>query len=77
MGAFLVECEHRDPAVGTWAATTRKKLFQVIVRILAEAKYLDSARHRGLTPPMLPPKARAYLNRLGDAATLARMEATA
>ena len=75
--AFLVECEHRDPAVGTWAATTRKKLFQVIVRILAEAKYLDSARHMGLTPPMLHPKARAYLNRLGDAATLARMEATA
>ena len=74
---FLVECEHRDPAVGRWAVTTRKKLFQVIVRILAEAKYLDSARHRGLTPPMLHPKARAYLNRLGDAATLARMEATA
>ena len=49
----------------------------MIVRILAEAKYLDSARHMGLTPPMLHPKARAYLNRLGDAATLARMEATA
>lgn len=75
--AFLVECEHRDPAVGTWAATTRKKLFQVIVRILAEAKYLDNARHMGLTPPMPHPKARAYLNRLGDAATLARMEAKA
>ncbi len=74
---FLVECEHRDPAVGAWAATTRKKLFQVIVRILAEAKYLDTARHMGLTPPMLHPKARAYLNRLGDAATLARMEAKA
>lgn len=75
--AFLVECEHRDPAVGAWAATTRAKLFQVIVRILAEAKYLDSARRMGLTPPMLHPKARAYLNRLGDAAMLARMEATA
>jgi hypothetical protein len=75
--AFLVECEHRDPAVGAWAASTRKKLFQVIVRILAEARYLDTARHRGLTPPMLHPKTRAYLNRLGDAATLSRMEATA
>ena len=42
--AFLVECEHRDPAVGTWAATTRKKLFQVIVRILAEAKYVGADR---------------------------------
>ena len=75
--AFLVECEHRDPAVGAWADTTRKKLFEVIVRILAEAKYLDSARHLGLTPPMLHPKARAYLKRLGDTTTLARMEGKA
>lgn len=75
--AFLVECEHRDPAVATWAVSTRKKLFEVIVRILAEAKYLDSTRDMGLTPPMLHPKARAYLNSLGDASTLARMEANA
>ena len=75
--AFLIECEHRDPAVGTWAATTRAKLFQVIVRILVEAKYLDSARRMGLTPPMLHPQIRAYLTRLGDTATLARMEPNA
>lgn len=75
--AFLIECEHRDPAVGTWAATTRAKLFQVIVRILVEAKYLDSARRMGLTPPMLHPQTRAYLTRLGDTATLARMEPNA
>lgn len=72
--AFLIECEHRDPAVGIWAATTRAKLFQVIVRILVEAKYLDSARRMGLTPPMLHPQARAYLIRIGDTATLARMD---
>jgi hypothetical protein len=75
--AFLAECEHRDPAVATWAATTRKKLFQVIVRMLVEARYLDTARHMGLTPPMIHPKTRAYLHRLGDTTTLARMEPTA
>ncbi|MEB0114542.1 DUF1819 family protein [Variovorax sp. RTB1] len=75
--AFLTECEHRDNAVGQWAASTREKLFQVIVRILAEAKYLDSTRRMGLTPPMLHPKMRAYLKRLGDAETLTRMEAKA
>jgi len=75
--AFLTECEHRDPAVGTWAESTRKKLFQVIVRVLAEAKYLDNARSMGLKPPMLHPRVRAYLNHLGDATTLARMEAQA
>lgn len=72
--AFLVECEHRDAAVGTWAPSTRAKLFQVIVRMLVEAKYLDSARRMALTPPLLHPQVRAYLNRLGDTATLARME---
>ncbi len=72
--AFLTECEHRDPAVAMWAATTRAKLFQVIVRILVEAKYLDHARRMSLTPPMLHPKTRAYLKRLGDHSTLARME---
>lgn len=74
---FLAECEHREPAVGEWATATRRKLFQVIVRILAEAKYLDSSRHMGLTPPLLHPKTVAYLNRLGDADALARMEARA
>lgn len=72
---FLAECEHRDEAVKGWAQTTREKLFQVVVRILAEAKYLDSTRRMGLTPPMLHPKARSYIQQLGDAETLARMEA--
>jgi hypothetical protein len=71
---FITECESRDDAVGQWTATTRKKLFQVIVRILTEAKYLDSTRRMGLTPPMLHPKARDYLIRLGDPDTLARLE---
>lgn len=72
---FLAECEHRDEAVGSWAETTRAKLFQVVVRILTEAKFLDSTRRMGLTLPMLHPKARAYIQQLGDAETLARMEA--
>jgi Putative inner membrane protein (DUF1819) len=72
--AFLTECQNRDETVRQWASSTREKLFQVIVRILAEAGYLDSTRRMGLTPPLLHPKARAYLNRLGDDDTLARME---
>jgi hypothetical protein len=47
---FLSECAHRDPVVLTWSATTKAKLFQVIVRILAEAKLLESARSLKLTP---------------------------
>jgi hypothetical protein len=47
---FLAECAHRDPVVLAWSATTKAKLFQVIVRILAEAKLLESARSLKLTP---------------------------
>lgn len=72
--SFLIECEHRDDAVRGWSQSTREKLFQVVVRILAEAGYLDSTRKMGLTPPMLHPRAKSYLQRLGDGETLARME---
>lgn len=58
---FLAECAHRDPAVATWSESTRAKLFQVIVRILVEAKYLDSARSMKLTPRSLHPDVRRYL----------------
>ncbi|MDY7573077.1 DUF1819 family protein [Actimicrobium sp. CCI2.3] len=58
---FLVECAHFDPAVAEWSDTTRAKLFQVIVRILAEAKYLESTRSMKLTPRSLHPEVRRYL----------------
>lgn len=55
--AFLTECIRRDGQVESWAPSTKEKLFQVIVRILAEAKYLDSTRRMNLTPPILHPGA--------------------
>jgi hypothetical protein len=75
--SFLEECAHRDEAVAGWTESTREKMFQVVVRILAEAKYLDSTRRMGLTPPMLHPRIVHYLERLGDAQTLAIMETKA
>ena len=58
---FLVECAHRDPSVSLWSNSTRAKLFQVIVRVLVEAKYLDNARSMRLTPRSLHPDVRRYL----------------
>lgn len=58
---FLAECAHHDPAVAGWSESTRAKLFQVIVRILVEAKYLDDARSMTLTPRSLHPDVRRYL----------------
>lgn len=72
--AFLADCGQQDAAVASWAVTTRLKLFQVIVRILAEAKYLESSKTMGLTPPLLHPRVRSYLFQLGDLETLQRMD---
>ena len=71
---FLAECVHRDAQVASWSDSTNKKLFQVIVRILAEAKFIDSTRKLNLTPPMLHPAAISYLKQRKDADVLAVME---
>lgn len=72
--SFLTECAHRDSAASKWAKSTRLKLFEVIVRILVEAKFLDSTKNMQLTPPMLHPRLHTYLTLLGARDTLARME---
>lgn len=59
---FLAECAHHDATVAEWSDSTKAKLFQVIVRILAEAKYLESARSMRLTPQSLHPDVRRYLS---------------
>ena len=59
---FLTECAHQDPAVTKWSDTTKAKLFQVIVRILAETKYLVSAKTMQLSPRALHPVVRRYLH---------------
>ena len=47
---FLAKCAHRDFAVASWADSTKAKLFQIIVRILIDANYLENARSMKLTP---------------------------
>ena len=58
---FLAECTLHYPAIANWTDATRAKLFQVIVRVLVEAKYLDNARSLRLTPKSLNPDVRRYL----------------
>lgn len=72
--AFWVECAHRDGEIERWSASTREKLFQVIVRILVEAKYLDSSRKLNMTPPSLHPTVISFLKRHGELEILATMK---
>ena len=71
---FLVECAHQDPQVAGWSDSTRAKLLQVIVRILVEAKYLESARSMKLTPKSLHPDVRRYLSARHEAYVLDCLE---
>lgn len=71
---FLTECAHHDSAVAGWSDSTKAKLFQVIVRILAEAKYLESARSMKLTPHALHPVVRRYLSTHDEAYVLDCLE---
>lgn len=71
---FLQECEHRDESVADWTPSTRAKLLQVLLRILAEAKYLDSTRNLKLTPPLLHPGVTRYLRAHQDDYTIEAME---
>ncbi|OOG58026.1 DUF1819 family protein [Polaromonas sp. C04] len=71
---FLAECAHHDAAVAGWSESTKAKLFQVIVRILAEAKYLESASSMRLTPQSLHPDVRRYLSARGETYALDCLE---
>ncbi len=72
--SFWVECTHRDGEIENWSASTRKKLFEVIVRILAEAKYLDSSKKMNMTPPGLHPTVISFLKRHGELDVLTVMK---
>jgi hypothetical protein len=72
--SFLHECEHRDPAVAEWSESTRKKIYQVIVRILTESGYLKSTRTTELAVPHLHPEVLQHLKKTGWQDILAEME---
>ncbi len=58
---FLADCENRDEVVVGWSESTKKKLGQVIIRILAEIGYLESSRVLQLSPISIHPKIRDYI----------------
>ena len=63
---FLEECAKHAPEVEGWAQSTRKKLGQVVIRILAEAKYLANTRSMTFRPVSLVPEVRHCLERDGE-----------
>ena len=58
---FLIECEHLSEIVAGWSGSTKKKLGQVVFRILAESGYLNSDHKMQLSAIQIHPKVRDYL----------------
>ena len=74
--AFLAACVQRDPEVANFSATTQAKMLQVVLRVLAEGKYVDSTKTLRLTPPHLHPDVVRYLKRHGETTVLSTMDMT-
>jgi hypothetical protein len=73
---FLAECAQRDPDVANYSETTKAKMLQVVLRILAETKYLDSTKTVRLTPPHLHPDVVRFLKQNDERVVLSTMELT-
>ncbi len=58
---FLEVCAQVDPKVETWKESTRKKLKQVVFRMLAEAKYIDNTINCNLLPVSINTEIEQYL----------------
>ena len=59
---FLEDSSHRDTAISEWKASTRKKMGQVVFRILAEVGYLKSTRKRELQHVTVRPEVKIMLD---------------
>ncbi len=59
---FLESCELEYPHLRRFTDSTRKKLRQVIFRILVESKYLESQKTLRLTPVHVAPELKSYLS---------------
>jgi hypothetical protein len=73
---FLEICAQVDPKIDEWTDSTRSKLKQIVFRILAESKYIDSTRSLKLLPVSIVHDVRQYLVKNSEDYVLRCMEAT-
>jgi hypothetical protein len=72
--SFNADCIQRDPEFANFSDTTRVKMLQVILRILAECRYIDSTKTLRLTPPHLHPDVIRYLKKHDEIMVLTLMD---
>jgi hypothetical protein len=58
---FLDDCGHRDENIADWKDGTKKKMGQVVYRMLAEVGYVKSTRSLKLQPVLIRPEIKMML----------------
>jgi hypothetical protein len=71
---YLSDCEQRDDSLKGLSNSTKKKLGQVVFRIIAEAGYIDTTRSLNLTPVQVVPEVYNVLVNSGEDYVLKCME---
>jgi hypothetical protein len=71
---FLIECSHHDITVNDWNESTKLKVFNSIVRLLVETKYLSDKKTMKITPNSLHPVVRKYLEGQNEALIIQSLE---
>lgn len=59
---FLEDCTNRDPNIHEWKESSKKKMGQVVYRMLAEAGYLENTRSLLLQYVVIRPELRVMLD---------------
>ena len=59
---FIEDCASKDKDILDWKESTKKKMGQVVIRMLAEAGYLESTRSRKLQSVIVRPEVSSMLN---------------
>jgi hypothetical protein len=58
---FLEDCAHRDPVIHDWTESSKKKMGQVVIRMLAEMGYLADTKSMKLQNVIIRPEIKAML----------------
>lgn len=63
---FLQSKEEQNPEISSWSESTKKKVRQVVFRILAEAGFIKSSKGMSIVKPLISPELVAHLSSRGD-----------
>jgi len=73
---YFDTCSQIDPRILEWSDTTKKKVREVIIRILSESGYLSSTKSLDLMPVSIHPDVAAYLRSHKEEYVLKSLQAT-